>query len=239
MKIKTIVVISCFFLSSLIFSCSSSHDNHKRIRKITILGDSITVGFGSSGNGYIPYICSIENCKVSSLGLSGSSIAEVSDDSVLSFVDRCGEIDLDTDLIIIFGGTNDYWHKRVSIGTENSLQTSELYGALEYIASYLHENYCNSEVCFITPYRSYYNGNTNDTNFGYGILADFCEAIQKFAYKKNYKLINLYKDFDLDMSISEQRKLYANSDDDGIHLNDKGYELLGIFIKDKLIEMYF
>lgn len=221
------------------FSNANSDDlETKKIKKITILGDSLTVGYGSSTNGYIANIESVGNVEIKVLGQSGSKISEIANDEIPSFVDRVPLIDINSDLVIIFGGTNDYWHKKTVIGRFDSTLNSDFLGALNFISEYLLKNIPNAKICFISPFRSYYAGESSDTDFGEGTLLDFCSAIQYVANKYNFSFINLYEDFELNTALSEYRQVYARSDYDGIHLNDAGYDMLGQFLLSRLSDLY-
>ncbi len=105
-------------------------------KKITILGDSITVGVGASSTSknYVSQIAAMTEANVINKGVSGTRISQTSNNS---FVDRVSSIDTTSDLLIICGGTNDYWHGATVIGSDNSNNPAEYCGALHYIFSWV------------------------------------------------------------------------------------------------------
>lgn len=176
-------------------------------KKITILGDSI------SATGYPGILGEMAGAKVQNLSISGLLLSG----GITSMVDR---VAMDTDLVIVYGGTNDYWQKRTSIGTPDSLDPNTYYGALRYIFNYLREHNPDAQILFIFPPEQFYGGSTSDTDFGYGTLGDFRAAFLDFCNKNNINYMNL-----------SQTKFDSNiHSTDGLHPNAAGHLLLAELI---------
>jgi len=86
-------------------------------KKINILGDSITEGVGVSSQDhcYINLIADRCGATCRNYGISGSRIAIQHTPSAnprfdLYFASRVDEMAEDADIIIVFGGTNDFGH---------------------------------------------------------------------------------------------------------------------------------
>ena len=83
---------------------------------INVLGDSITEGAAASSEDktFVSTLARLLNCKVNNYGISGSRIAKQLVPSAeprfdLFFGSRVKDL-VPADLVIVFGGTNDYGH---------------------------------------------------------------------------------------------------------------------------------
>lgn len=82
-------------------------------KKICFLGDSITFGVGTScGDAMFPNLVGKE-CGAAAVynhGISGNRIARQSDGEDIGgcMADRFREMEDDADVVVVFGGTNDY-----------------------------------------------------------------------------------------------------------------------------------
>ena len=90
-------------------------------------------------------------------------------------------IDENSDLIIVFGGTNDYWHKGVNIGTIDDEGTGTFYGSLKHILNYLQTNHSDAKYLFVFPFDQHFSGSLSTQDFGKGSLNDFRAAFIKFC----------------------------------------------------------
>ena len=86
-----------------------------RIKKIACIGDSITEGVNAGGwqwHRYIDKWCKNNGIEtnVVNLGIGGTSVCTSSyvTDELKPFVNRLDTIPTDADVIVIFGGTNDW-----------------------------------------------------------------------------------------------------------------------------------
>ena len=94
--------------------------------KLAVLGDSITEGVGVSDPANLYYNRVKDALGFRSVcvnGISGSRFAAQITPTYFElradrhFVSRVEEIDEDSDVIVVFGGTNDYGHGDAPIGT--------------------------------------------------------------------------------------------------------------------------
>ena len=93
-------------------------------KKINFLGDSITFGYGlgNSCDRFADLIAQRYGAISRNYGISGTRIARQttpSDDPShdLDFPSRVAEMDPDADIVVVFGGTNDYGHGDAPLGT--------------------------------------------------------------------------------------------------------------------------
>ncbi len=195
---------------------------------ISFIGDSITNGAGVSlADRYTNLIDADERYLARNYGINGTTIADTSHSSFAhnSFTKRYTEIDTDSDVIFVFGGTNDYGSSAgqgVTLGTIEDTTISTFYGALDVLINGLKTNYPDAKLCFITPIErhnsawGYPSGETNE--FGY-TLQDYRDAI---IYKCNQYGIDC-----LDMSNVDFPDEYFS---DGLHPTATGHEFLADYI---------
>ena len=109
-------------------------------KKINFLGDSITEGVGAS-NGtlcYVAQFAAATGAVCRNYGISGTRIARrrVPYDNPnfdRDFPSRVPEMDPDADVIVVFGGTNDYGHGDAPLGEMSDRTVWTYYGALQLI----------------------------------------------------------------------------------------------------------
>ena len=202
----------------------SATDPEPTKKIIDILGDSITYGVGAnpSTNRYADKLGEYLNATIINHGVSGSKISNVSGDSVPSFLDRKDQISSDANIILVFGGTNDYWHKATNLGDPSSTSESEYNGALNILIEYLQTNHPTAAIYFVTPPNQQYSGSTCDTDHGHGVLKDFRDATLARCSEHGIPVIDLYGISGMD--IAHNAKHLAQYSTDGVHPNNAGYD---------------
>lgn len=183
-------------------------------KKISIVGDSISTG------GYPGILANLSGATIQNLSVSGKLLAG-------GLTGMVTGIDADADLVIIFGGTNDYWHKNVDIGTAESTGTNTFNGALRYILNYLKEHSPNAEYLFVFPPDQTFGGYPSTHDFGRGTLDDFREAFLNFCAENNVSYVNL-ADTEFDSS---------KHSGDGVHPNSTGHQIIAEAIYQAISQM--
>lgn len=96
-------------------------------KKIYFLGDSITEGVGASDaeHCYVSVFGKLSGAIVKNYGISATRIACQTENLTtkepdLSFVNRVDSMDSDADVVVVFGGTNDFGHGDAKLGTFES-----------------------------------------------------------------------------------------------------------------------
>ena len=206
--------------------------------KVNFLGDSITEGACASckENQYVSLIAAQTGAVCRNYGISGTRLAEQSSLSETEVCDRnyCSRVDemeADADIVIVFGGTNDFGHGDAKLGNPFDITPQTFYGAVNYLADRLKKKYPDAIKVFITPmHRVGENnprGDGSKTEDG-PILKEYVDVIKESAKRHNIPLLDLYNDFDIDPNCAEDNEKYFA---DGLHPNDAGHKLLA----DKII----
>ena len=202
-------------------------------KKIAFLGDSITQGVGVSAPEkiYLNLIGEKTGALCFNYGISGTRIApqriRTADDTydVNYFGSRVEKMIEDAEIIVIFGGTNDYGHGDAALGKLGDTTEDTFYGAYHCLLTKLQQRYPNAELIVMTPlHREFENEQYNSRGLRcVGTLADYVEAIIATAKAFNVKLVDLYHNCKLDPQKLEDKQRYCP---DGLHPNDLGHTLI-------------
>ena len=210
-------------------------------KKIVCLGDSITEGSGAS---------SVDKCWVSRLGvlaeadcrnfgIGGTRIARQYSPSVLNphhdkdFCSRVVSLDQDADVVIVFGGTNDFGHGDAPFGTDEDLTNDTFCGALNQLYTSLEEKYPRIPIVVLTPlHRSeeQKEGYPEKLFPGKNTLETYVGAIRRAAAKFELPLLDLYDEGICPEGPIDPFEYFS----DGLHPNDAGHEKLALRIKEFL-----
>ena len=113
-------------------------------KKINFLGDSITEGVGATDPEamYVNIVKhDAELAEARNYGISGTRIARQSNDEGSAYCDRYKKMDDDADVVVVFGGTNDFGHGDAPLGTMADRTPDTFYGALHCLYTALTEKY--------------------------------------------------------------------------------------------------
>ena len=208
-------------------------------KKINFLGDSITQGVGTTDR---------ENCFVSRLkrdlalsearnyGISGTRIARqlVMSDSPFDedFNMRASGMDGDADVVLVFGGTNDFGHGDCPLGEMNDRSVYTFYGALHTLILSLVRKYTDKQIVFLTPIHRINEAPSANTKKYEGVsahpLSDYVKAIREVCEYYSIPVLDLYKESGMACNVREYCDHFAP---DGLHPNDAGHEILAHKIK--------
>ncbi|MDA0885732.1 MAG: SGNH/GDSL hydrolase family protein [Bacteroidetes bacterium] len=233
-----------FLIFSLIIGCNNVNEDEL---KIIFLGDSITeagvydkeVAIKYNGEliypkhtGFITFLADsvTEKTKLISKGIGGDKVSD------LLTRYKKDVIDLDPDIVFIYIGINDVWHK-YDFGTGSDIDLYE--NGLRQIISEIQKNGSKVVLCTPTVIGENYGDFTlanqyvelyRDAKAMESINNDldaFSDIVRKLSSEYNTGLIDLRKIF---MSyISENNPSNKPSGIltyDGVHLNDKGNKLI-------------
>lgn len=206
-------------------------------KKVNFLGDSITQGVGTSCPEHIFLNILKERvglAEARNYGISGTRYAiqkgtksRPKDNyvDVNSFVERFNLMEDDADIVVVFGGTNDYGHGDAPIGNFADRTPETFYGACHYLYSGLIRKYPGKTLVIVTPlHRCNELSECGDAKEKrYGILRDYVNIIREVAEYYSIPILDLYANSGLQPEVEEIKNTYIP---DGLHPNDLGHQIL-------------
>lgn len=190
---------------------------------IHCLGDSITQGVGDNNLGWVSHLQQmLPNTTIRNYGIAGTTITQF-EERGQEFVFRFQDMEPDADVIIVFGGINDYNHG-LPLGSADSHGPDTFYGALKLIVSGLIEKYPLADIMFITPmkacgFKGYPHWNT--ANSDGKKLVEYRNAILRICESYSVPVLDLFSVSGLTPDIPSAKALLLS---DGLHPSPLGYE---------------
>lgn len=196
-------------------------------KKITCLGDSITVGAGGYMDengiftGYAQYLVQTLGCEVTALGVGSTTIGDYFIEG--PFVERYLDIPADSDIIIIQGGVNDY--QLFSCGLYSNFGNIKTRAAGSYcgevyrLFSGIKERYPNADVFVLTTYRSNMEQSFPPT----WKLVDFMNVQKTYAKQFGFEVIDLTDSGFLDCRQDRVAQIWSP---DRVHPSPEGHVFL-------------
>ena len=201
---------------------------------INILGDSITEGVGASceANRYTDVFAQMVGAKVNNYGVSGSRMAKQRIDTgerhEAYFCMRMEEMDPSADVVVVFGGTNDYGHGDAPLGVFTDRTPDTFYGACHTLMSGLMTRYCGKPIVFMSPlHRMHENdpaGDGTDRKLEVRApLSRYREILLEVAAYYAIPVLDLYLVSGMQPAHSVCRERLMP---DGLHPSDEGHAII-------------
>lgn len=196
---------------------------------INFLGDSITEGAGASCEAarYTSRLKEIAGlAEIRNYGIGGTRIAKqktVNNEryDLNDFCGRFAAMDDNADVIVVFGGSNDYGHGDADFGDFSTDRTSDTFcGALHVLMSGLIEKYPDKPIVVLTPLH---RANDFLPNSHGKTLKDYVDKIREAAEYYSLPVLDLYATAGIQPCLEAHRKMYCP---DGLHPNDAGNEII-------------
>ena len=210
---------------------------------ISFLGDSNTAGrnvVDKENNRFDNVI--LKKCKLkraNNYGISGTRIAHQRVPSPKarhdgSFCTRAWDMDPESDIIVVFGGSNDYGTGDAPLGKPGDTTRATFCGAVEHLCSLLKELYPKAVVVFLTPPHSKDDNLPSPSPLKDNcpekhILVEYVDMILKIVPKYGFPVFDMFRNLGIDFNNSDDYEKYSF---DGLHFNDAGNRA----IADKIIE---
>ena len=199
--------------------------------KINFLGDSITEGAGTSSHDKM-FTMLIEReygaiCQ--NYGIGGTRIARQKTPTEekwdRDFISRVPEMDNDADIVVVFGGTNDFGHGDAPLGTMSDRTPYTFYGALHCLYTALTEKYPDVPVVILTPLHRLNEDSPKGDNKPepVGTLKEYVNIIREVAEYYSFPVLDLFKESGLQPKVPVIQQKYIP---DGLHPNDDGNAIL-------------
>jgi lysophospholipase L1-like esterase len=210
-----LLLFAGFVLSMLLMSFNYG----RKKTKVLFFGDSIT-SQGMRRNGYITLLSRLikqeveeEKFDLIGAGVDGNKVGDLLQRVEADVLSR------GPDIVVVFIGVNDVWHKQTGAGTEiDTFETS-----YERLIEKLKVG--RSKILLCTP--AVIGEKVDESNEFDEDLMSFNEVIKNIAYSNDFPLIDLRKAFmDYNLANNLENKQAGILTTDGVHLNDEGNELV-------------
>ena len=195
-------------------------------KKINFLGDSITQGVGASDVNKTHFIAlmreSLHLAAARNYGISGTRIArqlhpEGDPYAGKDFCARYAGMDDDADIVVVFGGTNDFGHGDAHLGRFTDRGDDTFYGACHTLFAGLCRKYPRATIVVVTPTHRLDEFAQQKTTEP---LVDYVRAEREVAEYYSLPVLDLYAVSGIQPEIPELRELYMP---DGLHPSDAGH----------------
>lgn len=199
-------------------------------KKIVFLGDSITRGQGASDPslGYVNQFAAMTGAQVVNYGIGGTRIARrLTPHEVEQFNhDFCGRFHLmddDADMVVVFGGTNDFGGvEPTPLGQLEDRDLCTFYGACHYLFSGLIAKYPDKPIIVMTPMHRVADWDKTPA------LRDYVRVIREVAEYYSLPVLDLWATLGICPLVPEHKALYML---DNVHPNDAGHQKIAYTLK--------
>lgn len=188
---------------------------------ISFVGDSIT--FPPS---YASVIGELPQINVKNYGVGASQVGGMNGES---FFGRTFGVNFGSDLIVIFGGTNDFlcWKEVTPLGKYDSVDVSTFCGAYNIMINNMIQSNPGTKIVLMTPIRRADEYVSNK----YGlVLSDYVNAVKLIAQHNKLQCIDLYSNPNCNLVA---RGLL----EDGLHPSIQGHQVLADEVLKSLVYM--
>lgn len=212
---------------SKIVSLENKSNSYYKDTYGNFLGDSITQGVGTTKQ-YHQFTKEQLGLKdVRNYGIGGTCITNIESNN---FISRYLSMDNNAELIVVFGGTNDFGH-HMPLGDINSTDDKTFYGALKVLCEGLINKYPGKTIIFITPLNRNCDKFPADgcpkgqktNNLGYK-LEDYVNAIKEVVPMYSIPAYDLFSNSNL---YPYNTSIITNFMPDGLHPNINGHKIIG------------
>ena len=195
--------------------------------KINYLGDSITECHGCTAEAkrFSDMIAAQYGTITRCYGIGGTRLARQTTPSGnprhdLDFPSRVAEMEPDADVVVVFGGTNDFGHGDAPFGTPADRTADTFCGALHELYTSLLEKYPAAQFVIITPLH---RATECIPNMHGKVLKDYVEEIRRAAEYYSLPVLDLYAEYGVQPAVPVMKDMYMP---DGLHPNDAGHVIL-------------
>lgn len=203
-------------------------------KKVNFLGDSITEGAGTSApdKKFSEILLRDYHLAASrNYGIGGTRIARQTAPAPEGipwnhdFCMRVDEMDSDADIVVIFGGTNDFGHGDAPVGVMTDRTPETFCGAVHYLFEHAITRYPEALIVVVTPLHRHNEDNPcgDWKTEPVAVLKEYVDIIRATAEEYSLPVLDLYRVSGLQPKVSAIRERYMP---DGLHPNDAGHILL-------------
>ena len=134
-------------------------------------------------------------------------------------------MDADADIIVVFGGTNDFGHGDAKLGKMSDRTEYTFYGALHVLCEKLINKYPEALIVFMTPlHRLSEDVKVNEIGIPLETdLEGYVEIEKKVAKYYSIPVLDLFSISGLQPKVQALREKFMP---DGLHPNDDGHRII-------------
>lgn len=203
-------------------------------KSIVFLGDSITEGTGTSDPSRIYWnvVAKRTGSVCHGYGIGGTRIARQRVPSQETrwdrhFGSRVDAMIPDVDIVVVFGGTNDFGHGDAPLGAFADRTEQSFFGAFHVLLQKLIEKYPSAQQLVMTPlHRLNEDDNPFKNELAYAdgkTLEEYVDAIIRVAAYYGILVLDLFRTSGMQPRMPFLQERYMP---DGLHPNDAGHELI-------------
>lgn len=198
--------------------------------KVNFLGDSITEGAGTTAPEFrfVNVFARKTGATVRNYGIGGTRIGPVRHTMSrnprwdLHYLDRVEGMDVDADLVVIFGGTNDFGHGDGILGSFEDEDEYTFYGAMKSLCRRVINRYPTSRIVIMTPlHRASEAVVVNELGLPCRPLSEYVRAEREVAEYFSLPVLDLWSVSGIQPCDPVLRTTYTA---DGLHPNNRGAE---------------
>lgn len=203
-------------------------------KKMVFLGDSITQGTGTSSIEHVYWnvIGQRTGAEVYGYGVGGTRIAPQRIPTVQRpwedeyFALRAETMIPDADVVVVFGGTNDFGHGDAAFGKFTDRTNDTFCGAYHLLMQQLIDKYPNATLVVMTPMHRLSEDEDVYNEMGVrrmGKLVRYVDAVKEIAGFYGVACVDLFRQCPIQPRVDILREKYMP---DGLHPNDAGNALI-------------
>ena len=217
---------------------------------VNFLGDSITEGTGVinvAENRYDNRLKRMYNLgAINNYGIGGTRLAHQEKPSDkprydLCFCGRAYNMDPGADLIVVYGGGNDYLHGDAYFGRMEDRTPETFCGAVYFLMELIKTLYPGTPVVFMTPAHCHFRGVSDREISPRPVkkadakpLAEYVRVIKERGKELGIPVLDLFENLGIDPNNEEEMTRYT---EDGLHFNDDGHAFIARALGDFLTSL--
>lgn len=191
-------------------------------KKWTVIGDSLTEYNYTSSKKYFDYAQEQMGLQIENLGIGGTGYKNQGS-SQTAFYERISQIPSDTDIITIFGSGNDLSY---TLGTVTDSGTDTICGCINKTIDDLYTTFPTAKLGIISP-CPWVSFPTNTDN----AMSRYSAALKQICEARGIPFLDLYRCSGFrPWDDAFKNLVYTLSNNDGVHPNNKGHEMLASHI---------
>ncbi len=207
-------------------------------KKMAVLGDSITEGVGVANieNMYynrIKKVCGLRTLYVD--GISGTRLARQQEPTYdpradFDFISRVDKIEDDCDVVVIFGGTNDFGHGDAPLGTPKDHTPDTFWGACSVLFEKLMTRFPKAQIVCMGPLHRWNEDNPCGDRKPKPVatLYEYADILQCVTKRYSIPYLDMLQVGGMTPKVEVNREMYMP---DGLHPNDAGHALIAARLK--------